>query len=269
MTGSGCAVRAATRMSSCHRRDPPSTSARCRRRIRGSGAIPCCPSSPAAAISHVRSQPSRHQARGLRCADSHVHSGLRGDARRGGRGDPGAHAHDRGPGHRHRGAVGAVPGLRAGRARGRHRRRSGDRGAGREAASRSCHGSPRVRSFARPLPRCDAAVASFSLHHVRTRAAKAALYRRIHAALRPRGLFITVDCQPASDPAVRRAQRLAWLAHLRRAYTAARSAALLDAWASEDVYVPLDAELALMRRSGFRVEVLWRRGAFAVLRAAR
>jgi tRNA (cmo5U34)-methyltransferase len=125
-------------------------------------------------------------------------------------------------------------------------------------------------SFLRaPLPRCDAAVASFSLHHVRTRAAKAALYRRIHAALRPRGLFISVDCQPASDPAVRRAQRQAWLAHLRRTYTAARSAALLDAWASEDVYVPLDAELALMRRSGFRVDVLWRRGAFAVLRAAR
>ena len=125
-------------------------------------------------------------------------------------------------------------------------------------------------SFLRvPLPRCDAAVASFSLHHVRTRAAKAALYRRIHTALRPRGLFISVDCQPASDPAVRRAQRTAWLAHLRRAYTAVRAAAIFDAWAGEDVYVPLDVELALMRRSGFRVEVLWRRDAFAVLRAAR
>jgi len=125
-------------------------------------------------------------------------------------------------------------------------------------------------SFLRaPLPRCDAAVASFSLHHVRTRTAKAALYRRIHAALRPRGLFVTVDCQPAGDPLVRRAQLKAWLAHLRRAYTPARAAGLLDAWAHEDVYVPLDAELALMRRSGFRVEVLWRRGAFAVLRSAR
>ena len=119
------------------------------------------------------------------------------------------------------------------------------------------------------LPRCDAAVASFSLHHVRTRAAKAALYRSIHAALRPRGLFISVDCQPAGDRAVRRAQRELWLAHLRRAYTPARAAALLDAWADEDVYVPLAAELAMLRRSGFQVEVLWRRGAFAVLRAAR
>ena len=125
-------------------------------------------------------------------------------------------------------------------------------------------------SFLRaPLPRCDAAVASFSLHHVRTRAAKAALYRRLHAALRPRGLFISVDCQPAGDGAVRRAQREAWLGHLRRAYTQARAAAILDAWADEDVYVPLDAELGLLRHGGFRVEVLWRRGAFAVLRAAR
>lgn len=125
-------------------------------------------------------------------------------------------------------------------------------------------------SFLRaPLPRCDAAVASFSLHHVRTRAAKATLYRRIHAALRPRGLFLSVDCQPASDATVRRVQREAWLAHLRHSYTRARSAALLAAWADEDVYVPLDGELELMRRSGFGVEVLWRRGAFAVLRAAR
>jgi tRNA (cmo5U34)-methyltransferase len=117
------------------------------------------------------------------------------------------------------------------------------------------------------LPRCDAAVSSFALHHVRTRSAKAALYRRIHAALRPGGVLLSVDCQPATDPGVRRAQRDAWIAHLRRAYTPARAAALLEAWAGEDVYVPLDAELDLLRRSGFRVEVLWRRGAFAVLRA--
>ena len=32
---------------------------------------------------------------------------------------------------------------------------------------------------------------------------------------------------------------------------------------------PLEADIALMRESGFRVEVLWRRDAFAILRAAR
>ena len=84
------------------------------------------------------------------------------------------------------------------------------------------------------------------------------------------GILLTIStCQPSADAGVWRAQRKAWLAHLRRAYTPARAAAVFDAWADEDVYVPLDAELALMRRGGFRVEVLWRRGAFAVLRAAR
>jgi tRNA (cmo5U34)-methyltransferase len=125
-------------------------------------------------------------------------------------------------------------------------------------------------SFLRaPLPACDALVASFSLHHVRTRAAKASLYRRIHAALRPGGVFVIVDSQPAADPSVRRAQFDEWLAHLRRSYTAARAKGIFASWSHEDVYVPLDAEIALLRDSGFRVELLWRRGAFAVLRTAR
>ena len=125
-------------------------------------------------------------------------------------------------------------------------------------------------SFLRaPLPACDALVASFALHHVRTRGAKVSLYRRIHAALRPGGVFISVDSHPAIAAAVRRGQFDDWLAHLRRAYGPARSRAIFTAWSHEDVYVPLDAEIALLRSAGFRVELLWRRGAFAVLRGAR
>ena len=125
-------------------------------------------------------------------------------------------------------------------------------------------------SFLRaPLPACDSVVASFSLHHIRTRAAKGSLYKRIHAALRRGGLFVSVDCHPASDAVVRDVQFAAWLAHLRLAYTPAQAKATLASWSHEDVYVPLDAELALMRSAGFRVELLWRRGAFAVIRAAR
>ena len=48
-------------------------------------------------------------------------------------------------------------------------------------------------SFLRtPLPAADAIVASYALHHVRTRTARAALYRRIRAALGRRGVCITV-----------------------------------------------------------------------------
>jgi tRNA (cmo5U34)-methyltransferase len=119
------------------------------------------------------------------------------------------------------------------------------------------------------LPRCDAAVASFALHHVRTRAAKASLYRRMHAALRPRGRVVVVDCQPAEDRAMRAAQRAAWLAHLRATYPPAKARGLLDDWSKEDVYVPLEDELTLMRRAGLRPEVAWRRGGFAVIAAER
>jgi len=125
-------------------------------------------------------------------------------------------------------------------------------------------------SFLRaPLPPCDAVVASFALHHVRTRAAKASLYRRVRTALRSGGVFLSVDSNPGSAPAVRRAQFDEWLGHLRQTYSAARAKAIFTSWSHEDVYVPLDAEITLLRSAGFQVEVLWRRGAFAVIRAAR
>jgi len=122
------------------------------------------------------------------------------------------------------------------------------------------------QSFLRaPLPPCDAVVASFALHHVRTRPAKAALYRRIRKALRSRGTFVIVDCHPASARTLASQQRDAWLAHLRESYTPPEADALLAAWAKEDVYVPLEVEMALLRRSGFAGEVIWRHGSFAVI----
>jgi len=125
-------------------------------------------------------------------------------------------------------------------------------------------------SFLRtPLPPCDAVVASFSLHHVRTRAAKGGLYSRIHSALRPGGIFLIVDSLPASNATVKRGQLQEWLGHLGRTYTSSRSNAIFRSWSHEDVYTPLDVEIDLLRSAGFRVELLWRRGAFAVLRAAR
>lgn len=120
-----------------------------------------------------------------------------------------------------------------------------------------------------PLPDCDAVVASYSLHHVRTRRAKTTLYRRIHKALRRDGIFISVDCNPAANPRLAREQRNAWKAHLLRSYQPAKAEEFLQAWSREDVYVPLDAETNLLRNSGFRVETLWRRGAFAVLMGMR
>jgi SAM-dependent methyltransferase len=48
------------------------------------------------------------------------------------------------------------------------------------------------------LPRCDAIVASYSLHHIRSRRAKLAFYKKCFAALRPGGVLVSGDCMPAS-----------------------------------------------------------------------
>jgi len=138
-------------------------------------------------------------------------------------------------------------------------------------AARERLGSPATfvnETFLRaPLPPCDAVVASLALHHVRTRPAKSALYRRVRTALRPRGVFVIVDCQPASARSLAAQQFDGWREHLRRAYAPAEADALLEAWAKEDVYVPLDAEMGLLTRAGFAVEVVWRNGPFAVIAA--
>jgi hypothetical protein len=56
------------------------------------------------------------------------------------------------------------------------------------------------------------------------------------------------------------------LAHLRRSFTPSLSKAIFKSWSFEDVYVPLEAEIGLLQSAGFRVELLWRRGAFSVIR---
>jgi ubiquinone/menaquinone biosynthesis C-methylase UbiE len=117
------------------------------------------------------------------------------------------------------------------------------------------------------VPRCDVVVASFALHHVRTIPAKARLYVRLRRAVRRGGRLIIVDCQPSRRASIAAAQRQAWRAHLGRAYPSGEARRLLRAWGREDTYVPLDSEVALLRRAGFAVDLLWRKGAFAVLLA--
>jgi tRNA (cmo5U34)-methyltransferase len=121
-------------------------------------------------------------------------------------------------------------------------------------------------SFARTaIPSCDAVVTSLALHHVPTRAAKLRLYRRMRAAIRRGGRIVSVDAYPARDSALAAVQHEAWRAHLRRTYDARTTTSLFRAWARDDHYRPLETEAEIMQAAGFRVEVVWRRGAFAVL----
>ncbi|HXD18608.1 MAG TPA: class I SAM-dependent methyltransferase [Vicinamibacterales bacterium] len=116
------------------------------------------------------------------------------------------------------------------------------------------------------LPPCDAIVASYSLHHIRTRRAKLTFYRRCFRALRPGGVLINGDCAPASTPRGFERDLDVWLAHLGKTFGGrARGRRVYESWADEDVYVPLAEEIRLLQRAGFAVDVPWRRSPFAVI----
>ena len=118
------------------------------------------------------------------------------------------------------------------------------------------------------LPPADAVVATLALHHVRTRAAKARLYARIRTALRRGGVLLTGDYHPSENRTRWLAQREQWLQHLQATYTRSKAEQLLRDWSHEDTYVPLRSELALLEKAGFSaVDVVWRRGGFAVIAA--
>jgi tRNA (cmo5U34)-methyltransferase len=117
-----------------------------------------------------------------------------------------------------------------------------------------------------PLPRADAIVATYALHHIRTRTAKQAFYRRCSTALRPGGVLISGDCAPASTPSGFARDLDIWFDHLGRTFGGrARGKQVYDSWADEDVYVPLADEIRMLERAGFDVDVPWRRSPFAVI----
>jgi trans-aconitate methyltransferase len=121
-----------------------------------------------------------------------------------------------------------------------------------------------------PLPPCDAIVASYSLHHIKTTRAKVAFYRRCYSAVRPGGVLINGDCAPASTPRGFARDLEVWFAHLAKTFgSRANGKRVYESWADEDVYVPLAEEIQLLKRAGFAVDVPWRRSPFAVIVATR
>ncbi len=130
--------------------------------------------------------------------------------------------------------------------------------------------TPVVANFeAAPIPRCDVVTASFSLHHVTTPAAKARVFAKAFRALAPGGMLIDADCATAASPVLRQRDMAAWHGHLASTHGKAGATKFLRAWADEDTYFTLDQETSLLADAGFRVDVAWRRGAFAVIAAVK
>jgi len=126
-------------------------------------------------------------------------------------------------------------------------------------------------SFLDPLPAADIVVASLALHHVHDLSTKTELYRSIHNALSPGGALLNLDA------AVTEGSRLNALVFDRMAARMgdhgigdAEARGHFAAWAEEDRYFPLDAELGALRDAGFgEVECFWRRELCAVTCAVR
>lgn len=117
-----------------------------------------------------------------------------------------------------------------------------------------------------PLPACDAIVASYALHHIRTLRQKQAFYRRCYEALRRGGVLVSGDCTPASTAKGMAQDLNVWFTHLARTFGGRAGAKrVYESWADEDVYVPLADELKLLQRAGFETDVPWRRSPFAVI----
>jgi tRNA (cmo5U34)-methyltransferase len=117
-----------------------------------------------------------------------------------------------------------------------------------------------------PLPACDAIVASYALHHIRSTRDKQAFYARCFRALRPGGVLVSGDCAPASTDQGFEQELDAWIAHMAPSCGGISKARdVYRSWGDEDTYLTLAVEQRLLARAGFHVDVPWRRSPFAVM----
>jgi tRNA (cmo5U34)-methyltransferase len=116
------------------------------------------------------------------------------------------------------------------------------------------------RSFAEPLTPCDAVVACIALHHVKDMAAKGAIYRNVHAALKPGGAFLNADLAIAAGGTLREFSYAEWIrAMAPHGINETQARAHFASWAQEDYYPPLATELRLLAEGGFAdPECFWR-----------
>lgn len=132
------------------------------------------------------------------------------------------------------------------------------------ARERCARFGPRIRfverSFGDPLTPCDAVVACIALHHVKDLTAKGAIYRNIHTALRPGGVFLNADLAIAAGGALREFSYREWInAMAPHGINEAQARAHFASWAHEDYYPPLADELGLLGGAGFDdPECFWR-----------
>jgi len=116
------------------------------------------------------------------------------------------------------------------------------------------------KSFATPLPACDAVVACIALHHVKDMAIKGQIYRNIFTGLRPGGIFANADTLMDSRPGPRAHYFGVWSQFQQtHGFTDAEARQHFATWAGEDCYTPLSVEMKLLSDAGFsEPDCFWR-----------
>ena len=122
------------------------------------------------------------------------------------------------------------------------------------------------RSFYEPLPEAHAFVASLALHHVREEEQKKRLYAQIFQSLHASGIFLNGDCVMNSSPVADAEYYCTWEAFMESAgIPSAEAKRHFAAWAKEDRYFSIPAELRMLAEAGFAFpDCFWKQGPIAV-----
>jgi tRNA (cmo5U34)-methyltransferase len=122
------------------------------------------------------------------------------------------------------------------------------------------------RSFFEPLPEAHAFVASLALHHIREEGQKQSLYAQIYHSLHAPGIFLNGDCVMNSSPLADAEYFHAWETFMGSAgITPEEARGHFAAWATEDRYFSITAELTMLAEAGFPFpDCYWKQGPFAI-----
>ncbi len=122
------------------------------------------------------------------------------------------------------------------------------------------------RSFYETLPEAHAFVASLALHHVREEEQKKRLYAHVLQSLHAPGIFLNGDCVMNSSPLADAEYYRIWEAFMGTAGISSEEArGHFAAWAKEDRYFSITAELTMLAEAGFPFpDCFWKQGPIAV-----
>jgi len=122
------------------------------------------------------------------------------------------------------------------------------------------------RSFHESLPKCQAVVATLSLHHVRELDDKAKLYRSIFDALGSPGVFLNGDCTMSAQAQTQAVEQHLWVDFMKsNGMTEEEVRKHFAEWESEDTYFSLSEELSALKSAGFPdTECFWKYGPMAI-----